>query len=61
MAPFRKLRTQLGLRKPSLGKHVHIGRYTYGIREDTVTEAKAAQLSLLSNPGAGHHLPKELP
>lgn len=41
MAPFRKLRTQLGLRKPSLGKHVHIGRYTYGIREDTVTEAKA--------------------
>jgi virginiamycin A acetyltransferase len=42
MAPFRQLRTSLGLRKPSLGKHVHIGRHTYGIREDTITEAKAA-------------------
>jgi len=43
MAPFRKLRTRLGLRKPSLGKHVHIGRHTYGVNEEriTVTEAKA--------------------
>jgi acetyltransferase-like isoleucine patch superfamily enzyme len=41
MAPFRKLRTQIGLRKPYLGKHVHIGRHTYGVTEETITEAKA--------------------
>ena len=41
MAPFRKLRTSIGLRKESFGKHVHIGRHTYGIRDDTITEAKA--------------------
>ena len=43
MAPLRKLRTRIGLRKPYLGKHVHIGRHTYGVTEDrmTITEAKA--------------------
>lgn len=41
MAPFRKFRTRIGLRKPSFGRHVHIGRHTYGITEETITEAKA--------------------
>lgn len=41
MGILRGLRTSLGLRKPYLGKHVHIGRHTYYILDDTVTEAKA--------------------
>jgi len=31
----------IGLRKPNLGKHVHIGQHTYGISEESITEAKA--------------------
>jgi acetyltransferase-like isoleucine patch superfamily enzyme len=41
MAPFKELRTRLGLRKVYLGKHVHIGRHTYGLRDGSITEAKA--------------------
>lgn len=41
MAFLRKFRTAIGLRKPYLGKHVHIGRHTYYVLEETVTEAKA--------------------
>ena len=41
MAPFKELRTRLGLRKIYLGKHVHIGRHTYGLRDESITEAKA--------------------
>ena len=41
MAPFKELRTQLGLRKVYLGKHVHMGRHTYGLRDEFITEAKA--------------------
>ena len=49
MAPLRQFRTRIGLRKESFGKHVHIGRHTYGIRDDTITEAKAETPVIFGN------------
>ena len=39
MAPFRKLRQALGLRKGRPSRHVKIGRHTYGVTEFTVFNA----------------------
>jgi chloramphenicol O-acetyltransferase type B len=36
LAAFRELRTALGLRKPRPGRHVRVGRHTYGVTEATV-------------------------
>ena len=36
MAAFRELRTALGLRKPRPGRHVRVGRHTYGVTDGTV-------------------------
>jgi acetyltransferase-like isoleucine patch superfamily enzyme len=41
MAPFRKFRQALGLRKGRPGRFVTIGRHTYGVTEHTVFEATA--------------------
>ncbi len=41
MAAFRELRTLLGLRKDRPGKHVHIGRHSYGLTGSTVFQARA--------------------
>jgi len=32
-----------------MGKHVHIGRHTYGLRDDTITEAKEATPVIFGN------------
>jgi acetyltransferase-like isoleucine patch superfamily enzyme len=39
MAPFRRLRQALGLRKGRPSRHVTIGRHTYGVTEFTVFNA----------------------
>jgi chloramphenicol O-acetyltransferase type B len=41
MAPFRRLRQALGLRKGRPSKHVTVGRHTYGVTEFTVFNATA--------------------
>ncbi|TIP49654.1 MAG: CatB-related O-acetyltransferase [Mesorhizobium sp.] len=41
MAMFRELRTRLGLRKPYPGKHVTVGRKTYGVDVANVFQATA--------------------
>jgi len=41
MAPFRKLRQAIGLRRDRLSPHVRLGRHTYGLQHDTVLRASA--------------------
>jgi len=41
MAMFRELRTKLGLRKPYPGRHVTIGRKTYGVDFGNIFQATA--------------------
>lgn len=41
MAPFRRLRQALGMRKGRPSKHVSVGRHSYGVTEYTVFNATA--------------------
>jgi acetyltransferase-like isoleucine patch superfamily enzyme len=49
MAPFRRLRQALGLRKGRPSRHVTIGRHTYGVNEFTVFNATAENPVLIGS------------